>query len=134
MLHNSAMKRLLLGMILVLILGVPAFGQDVPNIQEISLPEINVTLADVVGILTEFDVVSENSYIFCTQYYGVTDFDHKTISICSRYDTAVRQRTILHEILHIMYWKRGVFTGGPYELLIDRAAQKLFHTLYGFQK
>lgn len=100
-------------------------------VADIELPPIEISLQDIVDILTDFNVVQEDGGYFCSRFYGLTDFDAKSISVCSKYDMTARRRTILHEVLHVVYWRHGVYTGGPYEWAIEKLATKLFTQFYG---
>ena len=101
-------------------------------IQELKpLPAIDLKIENVIDILTEYAVMEDLSPGFCKYYYGLTDFDSRTITICGSYDMATRRKTLLHELIHIFYWQHGVFTGGPYEPFVDQKAQEIFLSLYG---
>lgn len=110
--------------------GQDAHGNDLPTI-EVTLPPIEISLQDIIDVLIEFTVVQETGNYFCTHFYGLTDFDVKSISICAKYDITAKRKTILHEVLHVVYWKHGVYTGGPYERKIDTLATEMFRKLYG---
>ena len=134
-------------LVIIIFLSHGLFGQDTPstdppvtqtpdiqtpNIQTVELPELTVSTQDIIDIMAEFTVVQETGTYFCNHFYGLTDLDNKTISICAKYDTTAKRKTVLHEILHIVYWKRGIYTSGVYEYLIDLKATALFKSLYGF--
>ena len=129
-------------LIIIIFLSHGLFGQDAPvaeppvtqtpDIQTVELPELTVSTQDIIDIMAEFTVVQETGTYFCNHFYGLTDLDNKTISICAKYDTTAKRKTVLHEILHIVYWKRGIYTSGAYEYLIDLKAIALFKSLYGF--
>lgn len=95
------------------------------------LPDVTVELKDVIDILTEYNVVLEDNPSFCSMFYGMTDYQARTISICAIYEITQRRRTVLHEIMHIVYWQKGIETGGPYEEQIQERADRLFYKLYG---
>ena len=95
------------------------------------LPEIEFTLAEVIDVLAEYNLVLEDNPTFCKTFYGVTDHDTVTISICRKYDLTQRRKTLAHEILHVIYWRRGFDTGGPFEASINAKAEEIFQTLYG---
>ena len=97
------------------------------------LPKIEMTLQVIVDINTEYVVIMETNPVFCRQYYGLTDFDTKTVSICALYDLTTRRKTLLHEFFHLLYWRNGLYTGGAYEDQIDHMAQELFIKLYGIK-
>lgn len=131
------MKKAFLAITLMLLFCTTAYSQPVFEQEEIKVPElpfVEIMLSDVITILAEFNVVAEDNPTFCRQFYGLTDFDNKVINICSKYDTTMKQKTLLHEMLHIIYWKRGVYTGGQFEHLIDARASEIFLNLYGFKK
>ena len=96
-----------------------------------ALPDIQVALTDVIDVLTEYNVLQETNPTFCRNNFGMTDSVERTITICASTDITHRRITILHEILHILYWRKGISTGGPYETQIDEKAHTLFYKLYG---
>ena len=95
------------------------------------LPDIPFGLKELIDVLAEYTVVEETNQAFCRQFYGLTDFDTKTINICARYDLWQRRRTVLHEVYHVLYRQIGIDTGGDYEITIDLKAQELALKLYG---
>lgn len=115
-----------------LLVPTQAPGQEIPEMVVVhELPFIPVTAADIVSVLSEFELIQEDNPVFCRQFYGLTEFDTKTIAICAKVDMARKEETLLHEILHVLYWRKGIFTGGAYEPAIDARAQKLFIQFYG---
>ena len=124
--------------LLLLIVTVATSGQDtivVPEQQPVqipALPTVHLELKDLVDILTEYAIVEETSAFFCGHFYGLTDFDSRAIHICGNYDQTAKRKTVIHESLHIIYYKHGIFTGGPYEAVIDKMAQEISVKLYGF--
>mgnify|MGYP001576704776 CR=1 FL=1 len=107
-----------------------AFQIVIPHV-DVQLPPLEVTTADIVAVLAEYSLIHEDNPTFCKQFYGLTDFDTKSISLCSRYDSARMRRTLLHEILHILYYQKGIMTGGPFEVPIDAQAEQLYLKFYG---
>lgn len=99
---------------------------DVP-----ALPEIRFELIDMIDVLTDYSIIDEDSPTFCRQYWGMTDFHTRTISVCSRADLTMRRQTVIHETLHVIYWRMGINTGGQYEPVIEAQARKIFLRLYG---
>ena len=95
------------------------------------LPDIQVELTDVIDVLTEYNVLQETNPTFCRNNFGMTDSVERTITICVSTDITHRRITLLHEILHVLYWRKGISTGGPYETQIDEKAHALFYRLYG---
>lgn len=113
--------------LLSLLLAMQFFFQmEVPP-----LPEVHVDMAVVIDVLSEYSVVMEDNPTFCSQYYGSTDPDNRTITICDRIDSVQKKETLLHEILHVVYRRAGYNTGGPYEPQIKQKAQELYLKLYG---
>ena len=98
-----------------------------------ALPEIELTLAEVIDITSEYDIRFEDSSAFCDKYYGLTSPKDKTITICSRIDLTLRRWTILHEFFHILYWRKSIQTSGPFEPEIDALAWKALEKLYGIK-
>lgn len=93
------------------------------------LPEIHITQATLIDTLSEYTVLQETNPTFCKQYYGMTDFNSRTITICMLTDD--RRLTLLHEVYHILYHRIGIQTGGPYEPYIEALAEKAFTEIYG---
>lgn len=93
------------------------------------LPPLEVTIAEVIDVFTDYSLHHSDS-VGCAQWYGVTDFDRKQIDICDRYDLTFRRITILHEVLHVIFRRHGLDTGGPYEYAIDQKAQALYRQLF----
>ena len=106
-------------------------AQELQVLQKIDLPKIEMTLKDIVDISIEYTIIHETNPVFCREFYGLTDFDTKTISICDKADTTLQRITFLHECFHIMYWKLGIVTSESYEVLIDEKAREAFQRLYG---
>lgn len=95
------------------------------------LPPLDITAADIVAITVEYNILKEDNPVFCRQFYGMTDYQSKTITICTLPDDATQRRTMLHEIVHVMYWKRGINSGGPYEPSVEKKADELYREFYG---
>lgn len=95
------------------------------------LPELKINLPQVIEILSEYSIIQENSVTYYTGYHGNTDYNNKTITICSRRDIAEKRLTLCHEILHIMYHRIGIETSGPWEPFIDWKAHQAFQEIYG---
>ena len=96
----------------------------------ITLPPVDVTIREVLEILSDYDIVHENKLMTFLQYYGLTDPNAKTIYINSSIAGEFRTLTVIHEILHVIYSRRGYNTSGPFEPLIDSKARALYHQLY----
>lgn len=95
------------------------------------LPEMELTLADTVAIAAEYDIKHDSSTAFCRSYYGLTEYDTKTITICSRVDVSYQLLTLLHEMWHVKYFKLGYNTGGPYEAQIEEKAKETYKKIFG---
>lgn len=114
-------------MFAVLILGLLlGFQTEFPE-----LSPLDITPGDIVAIAIEYRIIQEDNPTFCQQYYGMTDYASRTIAICSLNDYALQRRTLLHEIVHIMYWKRGIHTGGALEHAVEMKADELYMKFYG---
>ena len=119
---------ILVGLLLVASVTV---AQDDPYHQIVSLPDIEFTAQDVIGVISDYNVIAEDNPTFCSQYYGLTDFQSRTISICTRMDQSIKKRTLIHEVLHVLYWHRGITTTGPYEIAVQAKTTEIFEKLYG---
>ena len=104
------------------------FHQEFP-----SLPPLEITEADIISVLAEYDVVHESGQLFCQQFYGATNFSTKTIALCARNDSSQQQQTLLHEVVHVLYWRKGIDTGGPYDAAVDAKSKELFQRYFGIQ-
>lgn len=94
-----------------------------------ALPTLEFTEDEIIDVLTEYEVHHSNS-LGCAQYFGATDFNQKQIDICNKYDLAARRETTIHELLHVMYRRHGLDTGGAYEYAIEAKAQEIYKKLY----
>lgn len=106
--------------------GFMVFDGELPP-----LPTVQLELRDLIDIVLEFRILMEDNPTFCRTFYGLTDYESKTISICTLYTHTQQAKTFLHEAYHVKYHKLGIDTGGPYEPEIDRLAQEAFLRLYG---
>ena len=97
------------------------------------LPEVSLTDADIIRIMSNYNLKQQDSPVFCHQLYGLTSFDQRQIEICEKVDTTQKEVTLLHEIYHIRYHEVGIDTGGPYEPTIQAHAEARFHQLFGIQ-
>ena len=98
------------------------------------LPPLDLDLAEIVDILTEYKIVHDKHGVLrYFSYYGVTDTDTKTIYISDEGDLGTNRDTVIHELLHIMYWRRGIATGGTsgYEPYIYQRAHEIVLKFYG---
>lgn len=118
--HNQSVK-IFLGLFLAL--QASYFG----------LPDLPITLPQVVEILSEYTVIQENNLTYCSAYWGNTDFKNKIITICSRGDSADKRVTLLHELVHIIYHRIGIETGGPLEQFVEYRAHAAFQEIYGLK-
>lgn len=96
-----------------------------------ALPAISLEAADIVRILSEYNIAQQGSGVFCHQLYGLTSFDIRSIEICEKVDKAQKELTLLHELYHIRYHEAGIQTGGPLEPTIEALAETRFQQLYG---
>lgn len=129
------MKTILFCFLFFLTLTAPARAQGFifVNADAEPLPELEFTLATLIDITAEYEIIQETNPTFCRSYHGMTDYVTKTISICAFQDITFRRKTLIHESLHILYWSRGINTGGPYDAQIEAKAEAIFQRLYGVQ-
>lgn len=123
------LRKLLIALVLMLSLTRSASlraQEPVPILAPVSLE-----MADVIRILAEYTVEHETSGTFCQQFYGMTNFNNKTIDLCDRNDSSQKRETLLHELFHIRYHEFGLDTGGVYESQIDDMAKLKFQQLFG---
>ena len=123
-----------LALIMMLFLPPAAYAQSFFIPQDVPpLPDIVLGAKEIVEILSDYNVIMEDNKTFCRNYYGMTDPDTRTISICALTDASTKIITLLHELLHVAYNRIGIDTGGPYEIQIDIKARELYRKLYGIQ-
>ena len=94
------------------------------------LPPVTLTVADVIGILADYNISQQSSPVFCRQYYGLTSPALRIIEMCNIPNQTLKRQTLIHELLHIKYFDMGIDTGGPYEPLIEVRAQELYRQFF----
>ncbi len=97
----------------------------------VTLPEIDVTLAEVCEILADYNVVHEHGLMSYLRYFGLTIPETKTIYVNADVSHEQLTETVIHEVVHIIYNRKGYDTRGPYEDLVETKAQKVYAELYG---
>ncbi len=101
---------------------------------EVVMPDIpELTLADVVSILDDYNLRHEDSQLFGRSFYGVTDSKSRTIYISTTVDMADRRETIIHELLHAKYRQLGNWDHADalLDTAIDNKAQEIYRAIYG---
>lgn len=96
-----------------------------------AVPSVDVDMAEVIDILTDYSVVHEGKLLTYLKYYGLTDPRAKTIYINSDVAQSDSRDTVIHELLHVIYFRRGFDTSGQYEELISARAHEIYLKLYG---
>src|SRR6266404_721257 len=97
------------------------------------LPAMEFDMAAVVDLLSEYDIVHESRVMNYLQNWGLTDPETRTIYINPTGDLNNTRITVVHELLHAAYMRRGMRTGGPvWEPLIEGRAEEIVKKLYGF--
>lgn len=108
--------KVLVAVLITLALVVPTMAQlgqgyyDFEN--PMKLPEGEMTLADVVDILTEYNVEHQKK-IVGGSYWGMTLPQSREIFISDEPDLGTRRQIVVHELYHAFYFRRGYDTGGP---------------------
>lgn len=108
-------------------------GPDGTPVVVQTLPRIELTLADAVDIMAEYELIHETRVMNLMQKSGLTDAYSKTIIVNNSSDNAYNRDTVLHEWLHVKYKRLGIDTGGPYEPQIAQRAHEIYLQLYGQQ-
>ena len=110
----------------------PAEFFAVHGFQDLSaVPLEDVTLPEVITILADYDFVHEGRVLTHNQYFGLTDPGSRTIFINSRPDETTRKLTVIHEILHVIYARRGYMPVGPlWEQRITTQEREIYSRLY----
>lgn len=97
-----------------------------PPADQPQAPEI--TLADLVDILTKYDIVHDpKGHIYESAYYGYTDREHHTIHLLDHGDQADLRDTILHEAGHVKCYAMMVDCD---ETMIEAMSQTVYRRLY----
>ena len=97
-------------------------------------PAVHFTIQTALDVLSDYTLLYEDAEIFCKQLWGLTSFDSRTITICSRIDETSRKQVIIHEIVHVLYWKRGLQTADPIgERVVAMETARIYNELYGGQ-
>ena len=91
-------------------------------------------MESLVSVLTEYQVIQTTDSTFCDENFGLTNFKLRTITICYLADVTSRSITVLHEVFHVLYRRKGIYSGKPYEQAIDEMAVEVFSKLYGIQE
>lgn len=96
------------------------------------LPDLDLDLATFIDIIGEYDVIHEGRMLHPVfNYYGMTVPDLRTIFLDSTQDRASMNDTVIHEVFHIAYGRKGIRTDGPMEPCVEDKAQELYQKLYG---
>ncbi len=120
--------KVVLAMLLSAALAAPAAAQSV----EPPARSLELKLADVVEALAEYSVIYDSSKLFCAQYWGLTDYIERTITICGAMDFSLRKATMIHELLHVVSLKRSTKSEDQYtEAEIEAATHRIYAELYG---
>ena len=114
--------------------GVVFRSYQHPEIVELpALPDVELELSEVLEILSDYDVLHESRVMSFLNYYGLTDLNTKTIFINEDVSQDYRIATLLHELLHVVYARRGYVTTGPYDAVIEAKAQKLYRQMFSHE-
>lgn len=76
------------------------------------LPQGDITVADIVDILTEYSFEHQKK-IVGGDYWGVTLPASREIFVSDEPDLGHRRDTVLHELYHAFYLRKGISTSGP---------------------
>lgn len=98
---------------------------------EPTLPPLDLTVREMVEVLADFNVEQTSMSSFCAQFYGMTNFNSKTMTLCAVGDVSLRRETVVHEFLHILYQHRNIASGGPMEPAVEARAQAVYDQLFG---
>lgn len=97
-----------------------------------NLPKLSLTYGEFIEILSQYELNQEDNPQFCELYHGLTTPDNITISICNKRDPATKKLTLIHEVLHIRYYQKGISTADPIsDAYIHKLAIEIFNELYG---
>ena len=113
----------------VAVQGVALFFAWPMPTQEPSQP---LTLREVVEIVADYDV--RHSYVpDATPYWGLTDYERRTMFLVTNGDLTTRRQAALHELIHIGRRMRGqqAATRDEEEVLVQTATLKLYQELFG---
>jgi hypothetical protein len=105
--------------------------QVFPDHPDISLPPVSIELPEIFTILADYRIEHVSRLMTFMRFWGLTDPATKTIYINADVSEDSRIETVIHEVLHVIYMRRGYDTRGPYEDLVEARAQEIYHQLYG---
>lgn len=108
---RSLNSGILLALMVILVLVIPSSAQeDYYDFQNpMKLPAGEMTLADVVDLLTEYSVEHQKK-IAGGSYWGVTYPGKREIFISDEPAVGSRRDTVLHELYHAYYARLGYDT------------------------
>jgi hypothetical protein len=100
--------------------------------QEITLPKLEMGMAELAEVLTDYDIVHEGRLMSYMRLYGLTEPRTHTIYINSSVSRPLQIETVLHEAWHVVYDRHGYNTSEePWESMIEARAQATYQQLYG---
>ena len=130
------MKKLVLLLFLLLPMRMPAQEEQHPDIliDASAYPKVDITLPEVLDILSDYEIVHESRLMTYIRYFGLTVTETRTIYINGSVDQATRRSTMIHELLHVIYFRRGFSSKGPaWEAIIEARESEIYSELYGIQ-
>lgn len=100
----------------------------------LKLPDPKLTVAEIVDIMADFSLKHQEDV--GAGYAGRVEPTDRMIWIADKYDMTTRKQSVIHEWLHVYWWKRGVATGGfpAGETAIELQSTKIYNELFGDQE
>ena len=124
---------------LALLQEIPVTSQpEIPQHPEVQFhvftppADLDITLADVIDILTDYEFLQDDKGVLkYLGYHGMTAPEIKKIFVASQPDMATRRDTVIHELLHVILWKRGYDSRGPlWEYFIAQKTNEIYQKIY----
>jgi hypothetical protein len=130
------LKHIILGLALTGVLAfVPVAAQEQPPPEAVVVqpaPMVaKLEVKDIVELLSVYDVIHQ-SEISGGQLWGLTQWQESKIYLSDKPDLAIRKLTVIHELLHAIYFQKAINTNSPDgEAWVDAEAKRIYKELYG---
>lgn len=96
-----------------------------------SIPACELDIRFIVETLADYDL-EHQSQISGGQFWGMTDYQFRTVYISNAPDATIRKQVVMHELCHIFYHTKGL--DEPKELLeqsIRIQVPEMYQRLWG---
>lgn len=121
------MKLLLVPFLLIGALLHPIAQEPVVQ----GFPSCKLDFKKAIEIVAEYNVIHQDT-ISGGQYWGLTLPGEHKMYLSDAPDLAIRRLTVIHEMLHVCYNRKGIDThDGIGEETVAKSAEVLYRELYG---